>query len=388
MKDPCYKEEFVVLSQEAVRGWDKYDKGEESSDDWLSEIDEVNAYDDKRNEVFDDGWGWVVTFASFVIYVSTTLASTFTNCFGVLFSAFLLELHTTSTKISEIFNLALALSSMFSFLAEPLVNQFGWRKVTFITSLVYSVGLASSSFATSASFFFLFAMMTSGTCILILEVIAQHTVSIYFRRRRRLATCIVTLGTCASQVLMTPFISYLQEEFSFRGATLIAAATVLNCCVASMFLHPVEWHMKGHHLYLNKNMEVPVTLSLQPNKASSAPNSFVRLLKGSMKNIQYLRSPRIIIISLVMACNTSSLVNIWAIVPFALKTQGYSSQDVALCLSVAGLCNLASRLGNGVVSCWATFTIQKLYIIGSATSAIGIIGLIRCLLFRREDIAI
>lgn len=209
----------------------------------------------------------------------------------------------------------------------------------------------------------------AGLCILLLEVIAQHTVSLYFTRRRRLATCIVTLGTCASQVLMTPFITYLQEEFSSRGATLIMAAIVLNCCVAAMFLHPVEWHINA-----KTSMGVPRSPPLQPQQTSSAFESFVRLFKGSMKNIQHLRSPRITIITLVLACNTSSLVNIWAIVPFALKTDGYSPQEVALCLSVAGLCNMASRLSNGILSCWATFTVQKLYILGSAMSAFGIIG--------------
>lgn len=173
---------------------------------------------------------------------------------------------------------------------------------------------------------------------------------------------------------MTPFITYLQEEFSFRGATLIMGAIVLNCCVAAMFLHPVEWHGRHHSGCTKNSMKIRRPPPPQSQHIHPVSESFKRLLKESMKSLQYLRSPRIAIVSVVLACNSSSLVNIWAIVPFALKTDGYSPQEVAVCLSVAGLCNMASRLSNGVLSCWATFTVQKLYIIGSVMSAFGIIG--------------
>lgn len=307
-------------------------------------------------------------------------------------------------------------------------------------------------------------MYPSGLCILLLEVIAQHIVSLYFTNKRRLATCIVTLGTCASQVLLTPLITWLQGEVSHRGATLLMAALALNCCVAAMFLHPVEWHKKeqlvgypevcveksnlssklspllspispgtdsislpesslrnvpgqrGHQVETNtlspslspkSSIFIKSTISgnggflqqveserrerhvsfaddylekqssyLSPKSTTSftSGGGVLRLAQKSLRNLRYLRSPRIALISMILACNTSSLVNIWAIVPFALKTDGYSSQEVALCLSVAGLCNTASRLTNGVLSCWAMFTVQRLYIIGSAMSALGIIG--------------
>lgn len=303
----------------------------------------------------------------------------------------------------------------------------------------------------------------SGLCVLLLEVIAMHTVSLYFTSQRRLATCIVTLGTCGSQVLLTPLITWLQEEVSYRGATLLMAALTLNCCVAAMFLHPVEWHKKEQvvicsEVFVGRSNSSPSlsplsspispgagfislpksslrsvdcqrgcqvgtgTLSppLSPKSSSyikstvscndrylqrvesqkerhvrfadvyleeqSVPSSprpktsptneggILRLAQTSFRNLRHLRSPRVAIISMILACNTSSLINIWAVVPFALRTDGYSSQEVALCLSVAGLCNMASRLTSGVLSCWAVFTVQRLYIIGSAMSAFGIIG--------------
>lgn len=307
-------------------------------------------------------------------------------------------------------------------------------------------------------------------CILLLEVIALHTVSLYFTSKRRLATSIVTLGTCTSQVLFTPLITWLQEELSQSGATLVMAALTLNCCVAAMFLHPVHWHKRERKMgypedYVGKSIlsyssspslvlhnpsvssngdllrqpeeiirnqanervdqidcsedKEKGTLSpfLSPGSpksavpgfahpvkehqrecqknstenyieketlspfSSSAPHKpvyisgkFLKLAQESLRNLRYFKSPRVALVSTILACNLSSLVNIWAIVPFALKTDGYSSQDVALCLSVAGLCNMASRLLNGVLSCWQTFTVTKLYIIGSAMSAFGIIG--------------
>lgn len=100
----------------------------------------------------------------------------FGNCFGVLFSGFFLQLNTSSTKVSEIFNLAFALSSFFSFFTGPLVEQYGWRSVTLVTSLVYSLGLALSTVATSASLFFVFCIMQAGELVLVLVLVPRCAV--------------------------------------------------------------------------------------------------------------------------------------------------------------------------------------------------------------------
>lgn len=69
-------------------------------------------------------------------------------------------------------------------------------------------------------------------------------VPVYFDRRRGIANAIMMAGICMGEIIGPPFIRYLQDEYSFKGATLILGGVILNGCVGAAFFHPVEWHMK------------------------------------------------------------------------------------------------------------------------------------------------
>ncbi|KAK3889046.1 hypothetical protein Pcinc_006922 [Petrolisthes cinctipes] len=56
----------------------------------------------------------------------------------------------------------------------------------------------------------------------------------------------MTSGVSISQMVMPLAITFLQEEFGFRGATIITGALVFNCCAAALVLHPVDWHTNVH----------------------------------------------------------------------------------------------------------------------------------------------
>lgn len=71
-------------------------------------------------------------------------------CFGILFSGFLLELGTSSTNVAWIFNLRSFISNISALFLDPLVAEWGWRKVGLVSSLLLSLGFAVSSFANSA----------------------------------------------------------------------------------------------------------------------------------------------------------------------------------------------------------------------------------------------
>lgn len=74
--------------------------------------------------------------------------------FGIIFSRFLLELGTTSTLTAWIFNMGLMFSGIFNYFTGPLVEEFGWRRVSFMSTLALSLGFIASAFATSAWFLF------------------------------------------------------------------------------------------------------------------------------------------------------------------------------------------------------------------------------------------
>lgn len=69
-------------------------------------------------------------------------------------------------------------------------------------------------------------------------------VPMYFDRHRGMANAIMMAGICMGEVVGPPLIRYLQDEYGFKGATMILGAILLNGCVGACFFHPVEWHMK------------------------------------------------------------------------------------------------------------------------------------------------
>ena len=85
--------------------------------------------------------------------------------FGMLFAEFLTETHTSSTLTAWIHNLAFVLSCYCTFLLDPLVEEYGWRKVTLVMSLMRSLGLALSAFAPSAYFLFFSYTIFAGEAV-------------------------------------------------------------------------------------------------------------------------------------------------------------------------------------------------------------------------------
>lgn len=98
----------------------------------------------------------------FFFFYQQFLLGISTQCFGILFLGFLTELKTSSTVIGWMYSLAFVFSSFFTYFLEPLVNKYGWRVVAFALGLANSLGLALSSFATSAAFLFFSYSFVAG----------------------------------------------------------------------------------------------------------------------------------------------------------------------------------------------------------------------------------
>lgn len=75
-----------------------------------------------------------------------------------------------------------------------------------------------------------------GICFLIIPL--------YFDRRLGLANAFMMTGICVGQIFIAPFIRYLLDNYSYRGAALIFGATMMNSFVAISLFQPVKWHMK------------------------------------------------------------------------------------------------------------------------------------------------
>ncbi|KAK3884600.1 hypothetical protein Pcinc_011156 [Petrolisthes cinctipes] len=201
--------------------------------------EDQNEEDEYEYVAPDGGWGWVIVCATFtlIFFGSSVLLN-----FGIMFSSFLL--HSSSTTVSLIINLGMFISGVTSYLMGSLVEEFGWRRVTVVSSFLFGFGYVISAFATSGVFLIFSFSVLSVSQTLNLWNIALLVIPYYFTRLRTVANSITFTGAALSQMVIPLLSSYLEEEYGFRGSTLILGGLSLNCCVSGLVLHPVQWHTR------------------------------------------------------------------------------------------------------------------------------------------------
>ncbi|XP_068236226.1 monocarboxylate transporter 9-like isoform X2 [Palaemon carinicauda] len=195
----------------------------------------------ERYEPPDGGWGWVVAIGCFVV---TTLINMIGPCFGVIFSRFLLNLNTSSTTTAWIFNIFCSLWNGTGLFVRPLIEELGWRPVAIVGALINAMAFLTSAFAPSAEFlyftFSLFSGIGGGAVGYICFTILPH----FFYKHRGVANAFMMAGICMGQFVGPPSVRYLQDEYGFRGSSLITGAIMLNAVVGAAVFQPPEWHLK------------------------------------------------------------------------------------------------------------------------------------------------
>ncbi|KAK3886906.1 hypothetical protein Pcinc_008962 [Petrolisthes cinctipes] len=238
-------------------------------------VDDCCDDDDDDDGTPDGGWGYVVVLGTFVIVNSVGITSA---CFGILFLNFLKQMGTSSTMIASIYNSEAFLWSCANLIGGPLTDVLGWRWVAMVGSILMALGIVLSAFATSANFlFFSHSILTglgSGLCCLV----AFAIIPFYFKRRRGLANGLMMAGMCTGGMFWPSIITHLQDEYGYKGATLILAGVMLNNCVAASVFHPVAWHRRKP----NKNKTQAETKVLLSSSVASNRDSYGSVCEGSV----------------------------------------------------------------------------------------------------------
>ncbi|XP_071521342.1 LOW QUALITY PROTEIN: monocarboxylate transporter 12-B-like [Panulirus ornatus] len=266
--DGCEKfdDAFIKDSEEAVRGGDEavkiddFMKDEDKymqqackageSDDNLTRHDEEIAQvcgDAGLTRVPDGGWGWMIVLGSFIILLLVPVVGL---SFGVLFSRYLLGEGTSSSTTAWIFNTQCFVWNMMGFLVRPLAKEFSWRRVAIVGVLLASTSTIISAFSPSPEFLFFSFSLLNGVGGGLVVCMCFILVPMYFDRRRGVANAVTMSGIPIGQMAGPPLVRFLQDEYGFKGATLIIGAILLNGLVGAAFFHPVEWHMKPPRLGL------------------------------------------------------------------------------------------------------------------------------------------
>ena len=72
------------------------------------------------------------------------------------------------------------------------------------------------------------------------DLFVSVSVTVYFEKRRSLATGLSMCGGGIGTIMFAPLIEILVDEYGWRGAALIVGGLVLNGCVFGALLRPLE----------------------------------------------------------------------------------------------------------------------------------------------------
>ncbi|XP_071541860.1 monocarboxylate transporter 9-like [Panulirus ornatus] len=99
----------------------------------------------------------------------------------------------------------------------------------------------------------------------------------------------------------------------------------------------------------------------------------VRVVRTTKSDVGILRSRRVLIIALANTFIMNCFHNFLMLMPFAMEAEGHSLQDSAWCISVMGICNLATRLAVSPLSDWKKFDKRLCLMFGSVVMGSSII---------------
>lgn len=258
-------------------------------------------------------------------------------------------------------------------------------------------------------------------------------------------------GVCIGGMVGPPAVTFLQQQYGFRGATLIVAAFALNLCLAGALFRPVQRPSdvtkatettdrgamdedtkdkdnkykatKGREAKDSKDKEArenkTAVTDKDKNKAAAtykdktaatgksrtaatdtdktaATDTYTRhglskykttptdttgpchvarqMASSLLTYLKLLKSSHVALLVLGGALMTVGYINLSALVPFVIQEYGHTQGAAAWSLSVANLCNLATRLLMASCSDFSWFNTRCFFIVFAAMMSLATVG--------------
>ncbi|XP_078389887.1 monocarboxylate transporter 13-like [Cetorhinus maximus] len=188
------------------------------------------------SEVPDGGWGWMIVLAGFL---NNCLLVGITRSFGVFFIQFTQYFRETSSHVSWITSIAMAMQQFASPVGSVFGMHYGARPVVMVGGVLASLGMLTASFGQSLLHLYLSIGLLTGFGWALVFTPTMAMISRYFKRRRALATGLAFTGVGIASSFFPPVFQFLIDEYGWRGALQVVSAVMLNLCVCAALLRPI-----------------------------------------------------------------------------------------------------------------------------------------------------
>lgn len=228
----------------------------------------------------DGGWGWVVVLASFAIHIVT---DGITYSFGLFFIELSNYFNASKATTATISSVLVGVTLCSGPISSSFVNRYGCRTVTIVGSILASACFAISVFVKNIFVLILTVGLGVGFGFGLIYLPSIVSVTMYFEKRRSLATGIAVCGSGFGTVIFSPLIEKLIGLYGWQGAMLILSGIVLHCVIYGAMFRPIKPTKRTRNIEMATKDTKSNLLEL-PNGSANNNNSEKELLRSQSIN--------------------------------------------------------------------------------------------------------
>ncbi|KAM9003950.1 monocarboxylate transporter 1 [Sarcophilus harrisii] len=184
----------------------------------------------------EGGWGWVVVVGAFI---SIGFSYAFAKSITVFFKEIEIIFNATSSEVSWISSIMLAVTYGGGPISSILVNKYGSRPVMMLGGFLSGCGLIAASFCNTVQELYLCVGVIGGLGLSFNLNPALTMIGKYFFKKRPLANGLAMAGSPVFLSTLAPVNQIFFGVFGWRGSFLILGGLLLNCCVAGSLMRPI-----------------------------------------------------------------------------------------------------------------------------------------------------
>ncbi|XP_030077552.1 monocarboxylate transporter 1 [Microcaecilia unicolor] len=184
----------------------------------------------------EGGWGWAVVVGAFI---SIGFSYAFAKSITVFFKDIEVIFNATSSEVSWISSIMLAVMYGGGPVSSILVNKYGSRPIMMAGGLLSGCGLIAASFCNTVAELYVCIGVIGGLGLAFNLNPALTMIGRYFYKKRPLANGLAMAGSPVFLSTLAPLNQKFYSIFGWRGSFLILGGLLLNCCVAGSLMRPI-----------------------------------------------------------------------------------------------------------------------------------------------------
>ena len=197
------------------------------------EKEEIQESQVAPTQTMEDWRCWLIVAAAFFAMFVLNGAE---YSFGCLMEPLMEETGLARSTISIAGSTQVALSAFTAPLASAMINKMGTRRVSTIGCVMAAVGLIGASFATEIVGILTGLSILAGSGFGLMYMPAMVAVAENFSTRRALAMGLALCGPGAGQIVLSPIMNYLTQEYGWRGCLRALSGLCLLCVITGRVL--------------------------------------------------------------------------------------------------------------------------------------------------------